>query len=150
MFKFLKTKKGFTLVELMIVVVIMAILVAVAVPIFSAVTKNAQKRTCAANQREIQGQFQTSSMNKILNVAEGDVFTLTSDSEGESADWEQTVGENADENEEVLKNLFNENPYCPLPGAVITVEVELVLREADSAFQFKTDCDQSGHVGYTS
>ena len=37
--KMLKNKKGFTLVELMIVVVIMAILVAVAIPIYNAVTK---------------------------------------------------------------------------------------------------------------
>ena len=51
MFKFMKSKKGFTLVELMIVVVIMAILVAVAVPIFSAVTKNARTKTCVANMR---------------------------------------------------------------------------------------------------
>ena len=53
MFKFMKSKKGFTLVELMIVVVIMAILVAVAVPIFSAVTANAKKKTCIGNQRQI-------------------------------------------------------------------------------------------------
>ena len=42
MFKLLN-KKGFTLVELMIVVVILGILVAIAVPIYSLVTKNAQK-----------------------------------------------------------------------------------------------------------
>ncbi len=40
----LKDKKGFTLVELMIVVVIMGILVAVAVPVYSLITKNAEKR----------------------------------------------------------------------------------------------------------
>lgn len=45
----MKNKKGFTLVELMIVIVIMGILVAVAVPVFGLVTKNAEKKTCGAN-----------------------------------------------------------------------------------------------------
>lgn len=51
--KLMHSKKGFTLVELMIVVVIMAILVAVAVPIYGAVTKNAEKRSCQSNKRII-------------------------------------------------------------------------------------------------
>ena len=70
MFKLLKSKKGFTLVELMIVVVIMAILVAVAVPIFSAVTANARKKTCLANQREIQAQ-----LNNASNLSRSDNLT---------------------------------------------------------------------------
>ncbi|MBE6814434.1 MAG: prepilin-type N-terminal cleavage/methylation domain-containing protein [Ruminococcaceae bacterium] len=53
MFRFIKTKKGFSLVELMIVVVIMAILVAVAVPIFNSVTGDAREKTCLDNQRNI-------------------------------------------------------------------------------------------------
>ena len=55
----LLNKKGFTLVELMIVVVILGILVAVAVPIFSAVTKNARKKSCKANMRVIKGNIET-------------------------------------------------------------------------------------------
>lgn len=51
---FFQNKKGFTLVELMIVVVIMGILVAVAIPVYGAVTTNAERKTCHANCRTIQ------------------------------------------------------------------------------------------------
>lgn len=45
----LQNKKGFTLVELMIVVVIMGILVAVAIPIYNSVTKSVEANACHAN-----------------------------------------------------------------------------------------------------
>ncbi|WP_102048414.1 competence type IV pilus major pilin ComGC [Pygmaiobacter massiliensis] len=50
----LKNKKGFTLVELMVVVAILGILVAVAVPVYNNATTKAETNTCAANIRTIQ------------------------------------------------------------------------------------------------
>ena len=50
-----KNEKGFTLVELMVVVVIIGILVAIAIPIYSAITERAELSTMTANVRIIDG-----------------------------------------------------------------------------------------------
>lgn len=47
----LKNKKGFTLAELLIVIAIIAVLVAIAIPVFTTSLKKAQDATTAANLR---------------------------------------------------------------------------------------------------
>lgn len=77
----LMSKKGFTLVELMIVIVIMGILVAVAIPVYGAVTKNAEKKTCISNMRDIKSTAATYQMqggtngNPIKFAAKSDIST---------------------------------------------------------------------------
>lgn len=145
MFKFMKSKKGFTLVELMIVVVIMAILVAVAVPIYSAVTKNARTKTCLANQREIQAQFNNNQMSGILKIATGDKYTLTTNAEGDNGEWACTAGT---DNTATINELFQKVPYCPVENNVITVDItaaSLTGSEAES-FKITTKCTGADEV----
>lgn len=52
-------EKAFTLIELMVVILIIAILVAIAVPVFNIARNAAYRRTCQANLRTLDGAVQT-------------------------------------------------------------------------------------------
>ena len=134
MFKFMKSKKGFTLVELMIVVVIMAILVAVAVPIFSAVTANARKKTCIGNQRNIISQINNQVMSGAITLvadASGDITFTTNESGDKLADDGIVVADDlivvpeGSTAEEIIGGLFSEanQPICPVEGGSIKATV---------------------------
>ena len=67
MFKnFHKDNRGFTLVELMVVVVIIGVLTAIAIPVYNASTKKAEKGACEANLRMIDSAIQQYKMNMVV------------------------------------------------------------------------------------
>lgn len=53
-----KNQHGFTLVELLTVIVIIGVLVAIAFPVYSSIQETAQTRACQANLRTIDGAIQ--------------------------------------------------------------------------------------------
>jgi len=55
---FLKNTRGFTLVELMVVVVILGVLTSIAIPVYNNTQENAKEKACWANQRMMEGAYQ--------------------------------------------------------------------------------------------
>lgn len=80
--KFMKNKKGFTLVELMVVVVIIGILVAIAVPVYTGVQSTANLSAMKATLKTIEGGVTTYAASK--NVA---VTTVTQAQALEMIGW---------------------------------------------------------------
>ena len=149
MFKVLKSKKGFTLVELMIVVVIMAILVAVAVPIFSAVTKNARAKTCIGNQREIISALGNWLMLQPTEKVEGVFYSEGGQDAPRWSDNATVKINGVDKNiKKDLDGLFKTVPVCPDPDSKIQISIT-PGESADTKATLVTACtgvDAADHV----
>ena len=68
-------KNGFTLVEIMIVVAIIGLLAAIAIPSFMKARQTSQKNACIENIRQIEGGKEQWAMQ--ANKAQGDTFDTT-------------------------------------------------------------------------
>lgn len=127
-------KKGFSLVELMIVVVIMGILIAVAIPLYGAITKNAEKRTCQDNQRTIRAVYAK------YNLNEADGSTRSIFKSGKTSFNGATDDPAATFEEGFLQGFEGgELPHCPVDGSHYTITisggVDLVIA-----------CSEDGHT----
>lgn len=112
-------KKGFSLVELMIVVVIMGILVAVAIPLYNAVTGNAEANTCGSNQRMVRGAF----ANWVIMDNENTAYKIFKDGKT-SYNGKTDTDDTAVFTQDFLDR-FDEGhfPICPTNGCYYTVTI---------------------------
>jgi general secretion pathway protein G len=99
--KKLLNAKGFTLLEMTIVVSIIGVLMLVAMPNYRGVAEMAQKRSCDLNQRMIAAQADNYYIDRHISLPEDDVNT------SENEPLEELVNEN------YLKEL----PQCPSGGS---------------------------------
>ncbi len=107
-------KKGFTLAELLVVVAIIAVLVAIAIPIFTSQLEKAREATDAANLRAAYAEVVTDELTN--GESEDKTVDLTQTKDG----WQDSnitkIGDTTIESDTTLKNIK--------AGATITVKYE--------------------------
>ena len=115
-----KNNRGFTLAELLIVVAIIAVLVAIAIPVFTSQLERSREATDAANIRSAYAEVVTNYLTE--NDA---TFTITVNSRQGQAGWQgdqpQIVYQGGGQNAQQTFNI----PASTAPGGTYTVGITI-------------------------
>ena len=128
MLKFLKSKLGFTLVELIVVILILSVLIAIAVPIYSSINEKSRIKVCKVSQKEIYTNVKNYCIDENFNS--NYTFKIGADVDAEAGILLTADGDEFTEPSDIdlLKNevLKGDVLYCP-SGGTYTVTVTQVL-----------------------
>lgn len=126
-------KKGFTLVELVIVVAVMAILVAVAIPTVGSITKSAQDAVNESNARAIESVIKLAEAN--LSKAGDGVGTLKAENIGQAV-YEAKLGIlNESDDEDDAPTFY----YDPKTGSVLAELADDAVESNYAAISFNEE-----------
>ncbi len=109
--KRIKKQKGFTLVELLLVVAILAVLALLAVPAIAGTIRNARVRTCAANERMVEEAVMRWYADQ---VAAGKTIVTEDEEDLTIAGFHETLlGDEAADEDDLTLYFKTGTPTCP-------------------------------------
>ena len=132
-------KKGFTLAELLIVVAIIAVLVAIAIPIFTSQLEKSREATDAANLRDYYAEFAVCLVDGSLEIKNNEALTIAGGSTATVSDvaatgYKVTVTGGGFKANQTQSGWQNGNPV------VAGVEVTADMKDATKAvYEFTID-----------